>query len=206
MDRDSLADHLTERLMLQDVSLDRSKTEKLVDYLLLLNKWNKAYNLTAVRDPVQMITRHLIDSLTILPFLQGKRFLDVGTGAGLPGMVAAIAVPDTQWVLLDSNFKKTRFLTQAVIELGLDNVQVVHARVEDYRDPSRFDMATSRAVTRLRVLLEQVQHLCHNLLAMKGRVPDDEIEELPDNWRVTVHRLQIAGSQQEERSIILINQ
>jgi 16S rRNA (guanine527-N7)-methyltransferase len=201
--REELLRLLDQALILQDISLGEEVQQKLIDYLQLLERWNKTYNLTAVRDPKTMVTRHLIDSLTILPYLEGKRFIDVGTGAGLPGMVIAIAMPETQWVLLDSNQKKTRFLTQAAIELGLANVEVVHSRIENYKDSRGFDMATSRAVTTLVELLRQVEHLCQNLLAMKGQIPDDELKELPEVYSVAIHQVQLANDP-AERSIILI--
>ncbi len=203
MNKETLLNQLDQALILQDISLDDDVQEKLINYLLLLERWNKTYNLTAVRDLTEMIPRHLIDSLTIMSYLDGKRFIDVGTGAGLPGMVIAIALAETNWVLLDSNQKKTRFLTQVVIELGLKNVEVVHSRIEDYKDEEPFDMATSRAVTTLVALREQVQHLCPNLLAMKGQIPDDELKELPEECSVAIHQLQIAGDP-AERSIIII--
>ena len=174
--KESLVKQLGQELILQDIFLDDEIQNKLIDYLLLLARWNKTYNLTAVRDPKVMVSRHLIDSLTILPYLQGRRFIDVGSGAGLPGLVVAIVLPETNWVLLDSNQKKTRFLTQVMIELGLKNIEIVHSRIEDYSDDEGFDMATSRAVTTLTVLLNQVQHLSQNLLAMKGRIPEDELK------------------------------
>ena len=203
--RDALLNQLDHALVLQDISLDDDVQNKLIDYLLLLERWNKTYNLTAVRDPVEMIPRHLIDSLTIMSYLDGKRFIDVGTGGGLPGMVIAIALPETNWVLLDSNQKKTRFLTQVVIELGLENVEVVHSRIEDYKDEEPFDMATSRAVTTLVALRDQVRHLGPNLLAMKGQIPDDELKELPEECSVAIHTVQVAGDS-AERSIIIIKE
>jgi len=198
-----LLSQFDQALILQEISLDEEVQRKLIDYLLLLERWNKTYNLTAVRDPESMVSRHLIDSLTILPYLDGKRFIDVGTGAGLPGMVSAIAMPETQWVLLDSNQKKTRFLTQVVIELGLGNVEVVHCRIEDYQDNTGFDMATSRAVTTLVELVKQVEHLCQNLLAMKGQIPDDELKELPESCSVSIYQIQIV-TEQVNRTIITI--
>lgn len=203
MNNESLKQKLDYALILQDIALDADVQDRLIDYLQLLVRWNKTYNLTAIRDPEEMISRHLIDSLTILPYLQGQRFIDVGTGAGLPGMVAAIAAPETSWVLLDSNQKKTRFLTQVVIELGLKNVEVVHSRIEAFNDDTRFDMATSRAVTSLLALKEQVQHLCSNLLAMKGKIPDDELKELPESCEASIHQVKVAGDT-AERSIILL--
>ncbi|MFK8068904.1 MAG: 16S rRNA (guanine(527)-N(7))-methyltransferase RsmG [Gammaproteobacteria bacterium] len=204
MDNDALLSQLDHELILQDISLDETAQHKLIKYLDLLIRWNKTYNLTAIRDPKEMVSRHLIDSLTILPYLEGERFIDVGTGAGLPGMVIAIARPDTSWVLLDSNLKKTRFLTQVVIELDLNNVEVVHSRIEDYQNDQKFDLATSRAVTSLSGLLQQVEHLCPNLLAMKGQIPDDEIKELPEDCEVGVFQVQIK-KEEIQRSIITIN-
>ena len=201
--KEALLNQLDQALILQDISLDDDVQDKLIDYLLLLERWNKTYNLTAVRDLEEMIPRHLIDSLMIMSFLDGKRFIDVGTGAGLPGMAIAIALPETNWVLLDSNQKKTRFLTQVVIELGLKNVEVVHSRIEDYKDDGGFDMATSRAVTTLVALQEQVRHLCSNLLAMKGQIPDDELKELPEHCSVAIHQTQVVGDP-AERSILII--
>ncbi len=204
MDNDALLSQLDHELILQDISLDETTQHKLIDYLDLLIRWNKTYNLTAIRDPKEMVSRHLIDSLTILPYLDGKRFIDVGTGAGLPGMVIAVARPETSWVLLDSNQKKTRFLTQVVIELDLNNVEVVHSRIEDYQDDQKFDLATSRAVTSLLGLLKQVEHLCPNLLAMKGQIPDDEIKEIPESCVVGIHQVEVHG-EKIQRSIITIN-
>lgn len=203
MNNEDLKQQLDYALVLQDIFLEDSVQDSLIDYLQLLVRWNQTYNLTAIRDPEEMISRHLIDSLTILPFLKGRRFIDVGTGAGLPGMVAAIAAPDTNWVLLDSNQKKTRFLTQVVIELGLKNVEVIHARIEEFNDGSSFDMATSRAVTSLLALKEQVKHLCSNLLAMKGKIPDDELNELPESCEVVIHQVRVTQDT-AERSIIMI--
>lgn len=203
IDKSALLDQFDHELILQDIFLDVTAQNKLIDYLELLIRWNKTYNLTAVRDPKEMVSRHLIDSLTILPYLEGKRFIDVGTGAGLPGMVVAIARPETNWVLLDSNQKKTRFLTQVVIELGLKNVEVVHSRIEDYESTEVFDQATSRAVTSLLGLLKQVEHLCPNLLAMKGQIPDDEIKELPESCSVGVHQIQVED-EDVQRSIIIV--
>lgn len=186
-----------------DLTLPEETQQRLIQYLLLLEKWNKTYNLTAIRKIEEMVPLHLLDSLRILPFLEGRRFIDVGSGAGLPGLVVAIAAPETQWVLLDSNQKKTRFLQQARIELGLENVEVVHSRIEDYQDAGQFDLAVSRAVATLSTLLAQVHHLCPNLLAMKGQIPEDELKEIPEECMPQVHQVQVPGIE-AQRSIIIL--
>lgn len=159
---------------------------KLIDYLALLVKWNKVYNLTAIRDPRQMVIQHLLDSLAIIPHIDGKRWLDVGSGAGLPGMVLAIVRPDWHVVLLDSNSKKTGFLQQAVIELGLNNVEVRCARVEAFDDPEKYDRIVSRAFTELGDFLRITRHLLAERgrwVAMKG-MPEQELKRLPGDCQV----------------------
>jgi 16S rRNA (guanine527-N7)-methyltransferase len=156
-------------------------------YVQLLLKWNRAYNLTAVRDPAKIVTRHVLDSLTVVPYLCGNRVLDVGTGPGLPGIVLALARPELEYVLLDSNGKKCRFLTQAVTELGLDNTTVVHRRVEEYRPTRAFGTVISRAFSSLAVMLERAGVFVRDdgcILAMKGIYPVVELQELPAGYRV----------------------
>ncbi|TBW56444.1 16S rRNA (guanine(527)-N(7))-methyltransferase RsmG [Marinobacter halodurans] len=161
--------------------------ERLLAFLGLLQKWNRAYNLTAVREPDEMVSRQLLDSLAILPYVKAPAVLDVGAGGGLPGIPLAIACPDRHITLLDSNSKKTRFLTQCVLELGLDNVEVVHARAEDYRPGRPFTQITSRAFTALANLVSWCGHLLADegqFLAMKGQFPEDELAALPFDWRL----------------------
>lgn len=158
---------------------------RLAAYLALLERWNRAYNLTAVRDPDAMVVRHLLDSLSILSWIEGPRVLDVGSGAGLPGIPLAIARPEATFCLLDSNGKRTRFLNQAVAELKLQNVQVVRSRVEDYQPDSLFNSIVSRAFATLAELLANAGRLCApdgRLLAMKGVFPDDELARLPPDY------------------------
>jgi 16S rRNA (guanine527-N7)-methyltransferase len=171
--------------------------ERLLGYLALLVKWNRAFNLSAVREPQEMVPRHLLDSLAILPWVQGERLLDVGSGAGLPGIPLAIARPELRVVLLDSNGKKTRFLRQAQLELGLANVEVIEGRVEAYVPPTPFDIITSRAFAQLKAFIDLTAPLLApsgRWLAMKGRLDENELTELGvETVKLQVHRLTVPG-------------
>ncbi|MGB1090947.1 MAG: 16S rRNA (guanine(527)-N(7))-methyltransferase RsmG [Oceanobacter sp.] len=169
------------------VNLSDSETGQLMSYLSMLIKWNKAYNLTAIRDPEKMISLHLLDSLIVHRHLSGQRVLDVGTGPGLPGIVLAIMNPEHQFTLLDSNGKKTRFLFQVVTSLGLKNVTIVNDRVEAFRPDSPFDTITSRAFASLLDMVNWCHHLLSaegEFLAMKGQYPKQEIDDLPPGFKV----------------------
>ena len=176
--------------------------EKLIAYLQLMLKWNKAYNLTAIRELDSMVIRHLLDSLSILPFINQSPVLDVGTGAGLPGIPLALCLPDYQFVLLDSNGKKTRFLTQAKIELGIENIEVIHSRIEDYKPDFRFEMITCRAFAALNSILDLTQHLVTSstrVMAMKGK---EEMPELAEGYaQLAQHELQVPWLDEERRLI-----
>ena len=171
--------------------------DRLLDYLALLVKWNRAFNLTAVRDPEQMLYRHLLDSLAILPWVQGARLLDVGSGAGLPGIPLALARPQLQVVLLDSNGKKARFLRQAKLELDLGNVEVAETRVEAYGAEPRFDSIVSRAFASLGDLVRLTEPLLAptgRWLAMKGRLDENELAEVhKKRYQLHCHRLTVPG-------------
>ncbi|MFC4257697.1 16S rRNA (guanine(527)-N(7))-methyltransferase RsmG [Marinobacter lacisalsi] len=199
---------LSDGLKTMDTGLDAGQQEKLLAFLVLLNKWNRAYNLTAVREPGQMVPRQLLDSLTLLPFLSADRVLDVGAGGGLPGIPLAIARPEIAFTLLDSNSKKTRFLTQCVLELQLDNVEVIHGRAEDCQPDEPFRQITSRAFTALPNLVAWCGNLLADagqFLAMKGQFPDDEVSQLPSDWQVGArHRLDYPGCD-GERHLLCIN-
>jgi len=181
----------------EDLGLDLETQAQagLLDYLALIDKWNRVFNLTAVRDPRQMLSHHLLDSLAVLPHLHGVRVLDVGSGPGLPGIPLAIACPERRFTLLDSNGKKTRFMRQAAIELGLSNVEVIHARVENYHPPEGFDTVISRAFASITDFVTLAGPHCRQggrLLAMKGRYPADELDALPGGFQVAaVHRLDV---------------
>ena len=164
-----------------EIEADDQQMRQLIDYLALLLKWNKAFNLTAIRSPSQMVSRQLLDSLSILTLVKGPNVLDVGTGAGLPGIPLAIMRPYLSFVLLDSNGKKARFVNQARLELKLDNLQVVHDRVESYQAPEPFQTITSRAFASLDDMLRSSKHLLANggqWLAMKGQKPTSETKLL----------------------------
>jgi 16S rRNA (guanine527-N7)-methyltransferase len=162
---------------LQSLNLSQAedKVEQLLGFIKLMEKWNKAYNLTAIRDRDAMVRLHLLDSLAIVPFIEGKRVIDIGTGAGLPGIPLAIYLPEIDFTLLDSNAKKTRFVQQAILELKLKNVSVCHNRVEQYHPEKSFDTVITRAFAGLSDIVEMTAHLLSKdgvLLAMKGQIPD----------------------------------
>jgi 16S rRNA (guanine527-N7)-methyltransferase len=205
--QDSLLDKLAEGLAALPLDLNDQVQHQLIDFLHLLVKWNRAYNLTAVRQPEQMVTRHLLDSLVIGPYLQGPRVLDVGTGAGLPGIPLALAYPDCQFTLLDSNGKKIRFVTQVVAELGLVNVDVVQSRVEAYQPAGRFDTITARAYSSIEELVEQTAHLLAEggqYLVMKGAYPVAEIEAMPSGYNLeAIHQLEVPKLDAERHLLII---
>lgn len=187
--------------------LDDKQQNTLIKYVELLNKWNKTYNLTAVRKSEQMVTRHLLDSLSICPYIRGKHILDVGTGAGLPGIPLAVIFPDRQFTLLDSNNKKTRFVIQAVSELELPNVDVVQSRVEEFESEVLFDTIISRAYSAIGDMVKQTSHLLASdgvFLAMKGANPIAEIDELSSNYTIEEsHVIKVPGLE-EERHLLEI--
>ena len=181
----------------------------LLDYLALLARWNAAYNLTAIRDPREMLAKHLLDSLAMQPFVRGLATLaDLGTGPGLPGIPLAIATPGLQVTLVESNGKKARFLREAVRQLGLANVDVAEARIEAFRPDTRFDAITARALATLPLILELGGHLPGpdgKLLAMKGVLPAEEIAALPAGWRVaSVHPLRVPGLPAERHLVEIV--
>jgi len=188
-------------------TLPAGATDSLLDFLRLLEKWNKTFNLTAVRDPMEMVPRHLLDSLSIRPWLAGGRIADVGSGAGLPGIPLAIAESGRRFVLIDSAAKRTRFMTQAAATLGLTNVEIIHSRSQDYRPDSGFDTVISRAFASLADFAAAAGHLAKpdgRLLAMKGRYPGDEIAQLPAGWQAKrVESLTVPGLAAERHVVVL---
>jgi len=164
-----------------NLNISDEKIDQLLGFIKLIEKWNKAYNLTAIRDREEMARLHILDSLAIAPHIEGKRVIDIGTGAGLPGIPLAICLPEIDFTLLDSNAKKTRFVQQVVLELKLKNVEVLHSRVEDYHPEKTYDAVLTRAFADLSDIVKLTAHLLAKngvLLAMKGQNPDTELAEI----------------------------
>ncbi|HJP05410.1 MAG: 16S rRNA (guanine(527)-N(7))-methyltransferase RsmG [Chromatiales bacterium] len=191
---------------LRDVPVDVELTTKLTTFLGELQRWNKAYNLTAVRDPGAMVSKHIFDSLTALPFVHGKTILDVGTGAGLPGIPLALCLPGCHFVLLDSNGKKIRFVQHAIAELGLTNVEARQSRVEELGNES-FDTIICRAYTSLTGYVQSSGRLVNDsgrLVAMKGKYPQAELDELPAEWGVArLEQVTMPGLEADRHIVVL---
>ncbi|MCU7954883.1 MAG: 16S rRNA (guanine(527)-N(7))-methyltransferase RsmG, partial [gamma proteobacterium symbiont of Bathyaustriella thionipta] len=213
----TLSQSLADGIQQQGLLIEQSKQQKLVQFVELLSKWNKVYNLTSIRQPEEMISLHILDSLVMLPFFKSKvhdnkkltneqsirSVLDVGTGGGIPGIPLAICLPEIDFVLMDARGKKIRFIQTVIAQLGLKNVTAVHSRVEDYQieDEDKFDRIISRAFASLEDMLQFCQHLCQRntqkqgkFLAMKGQIPEEEIAQLPEGFRIeTINELKVSG-------------
>ncbi|WP_394148573.1 16S rRNA (guanine(527)-N(7))-methyltransferase RsmG [Shewanella atlantica] len=183
-----LSAQLDEYLAEMNLSATEQQKKQLIGFVEMLNKWNKAYNLTSIRDPQQMLIRHIMDSLAVSPHLEGDRFIDVGTGPGLPGIPLAIMNPDKSFVLLDSLGKRIRFQKQVQHELGINNISSVESRVEAFEPETKFDGVLSRAFASI----EDMLHWCHHLpadngcyYALKGQLAEDEMAKLPEEFEVT---------------------
>lgn len=188
-----------------NLTLGDEQIDRLLSFIGLIDKWNKAFNLTSIRDQEAMVSLHLLDSLAILPFVAGQTVIDIGTGAGLPGIPLAVCRPDKTFTLLDSNSKKTRFVQQAVLELKLANVQVCHSRVEGFASEQLFDTVITRAFTNLPDMLKKTWHLIAPggvLLAMKGQYPEEELRQIGDD--ATVMTIRVPGIE-AQRCLIQIN-
>ena len=173
---------LEDNLKDSDLVVTREQQHLLINYVLLMHKWNKTYNLTSVRDPRDMVIKHIVDSIVVAPFLDKDRYIDVGTGPGLPGIPLAIMCPDKQFVLLDSLGKRVRFMKQVAYELKIANIQPVQSRVEDFDPDVEIDGVLSRAFASLKDMLHWCQHLVNShgvFIALKGHLPSNELEELP---------------------------
>lgn len=190
-----------------NIQLTDQQSELLLRYLLLFEKWNKAYNLSAVRNVDEMVSRHLLDSLTVLPYIKSKNILDVGTGGGLPGIPLAIIFPDKKITLIDSNGKKTRFLFQVLTELNLKNVSIQNIRVEDFRPKDNFDGIISRAFASLKDMTDYCNHLLTDdgyFYAMKGLYPTEELSAISANYKLCdCFKLHVPG-EESERNLLLI--
>ena len=189
------------------VTLDDARAAQLIRLLDELDDWNQRMNLTAIRERGQQITKHLLDSLAVHQHLRGERIVDIGTGAGFPGLPLAIVNPAAHFTLVDSTAKKLKFVAHVTGSLGIANVETVHTRAEAYKPKERFDCVLSRAVGPVETFVKWSGHLCvggGRLLAMKGRYPTDELTKLPSGWKLAaVHRLNVPGLD-EERHLVEI--
>jgi 16S rRNA (guanine527-N7)-methyltransferase len=203
---EALAQTLTKGLTTLELTLSPERQQLLLDYLALLHRWNRAYNLSGIHTLPDMLNKHILDCLAIVPFVPPGRILDIGTGAGLPGMVLAIALPECQVDLLDSKHKKTIFLQHVVAELGLTNVRVICQRIEDYQADGQYAAIVCRAVATLTEMLHKVRHLWSNntqMLAMKGRYPAAEMAQLDPRWQVQCEPLAIPEDIGERHLVIV---
>ncbi len=207
-DRNAVADVLKQGITQLQLQLDAGQVDKLLDYLALLNKWNSVYNLTSVRDPMQMVTLHLLDSLAAVPAFAGAaNVLDVGAGGGLPGMVLAISRPDMKVSMIDTVHKKTAFLNQVKAELGLGNVTVYTKKVQELEVKTPFDVITSRAFADLSDFVNWSGHLLAQdgqFIALKGTAPADERERLPAPWKVQKLQPLAVPGLEAERHLVFI--
>ncbi len=203
----SLENSLTAGLQAMQLPLSPVQTSRLMDYLSLLQKWNRTYNLTAIREPAKMVSHHLLDSLSIVNHVKAGRLLDVGTGAGLPGIPLAIARPDIRITMLDSNNKKTAFVQQVASELALTNAIVVNERVETWKQIEKFDAIVSRAFSSIRDFVEKTGHLLEEdgeLLAMKGLQPDEEMADLPPGFGIQqLVKLLVPGVEGQRHLVVI---
>ena len=177
------------------LDLSEARCDTLLDYAALIRKWNQTHNLTTIDDPAKMLTHHLLDSLSIARFVVGDRCLDIGSGAGLPGMVMALAYPEQHWTLVESRTKKASFLREAKIRCKAENVTVIATRIEDYRPPENFDTLASRAVSTVADLISMTGHLHHpslRLISMKGIYPEEELSALTPRQRETTEVFPVA--------------
>lgn len=202
-----LADKLKTLLKQTALSVTEQQQQQLVKLVLLINKWNKAYNLTSVRDPQEMLVKHILDSIVVSPYLQGNRFIDVGTGPGLPGLPLAIVNPQKQFVLLDSLGKRISFIRNAIRELGLTNIEPVLSRVEDYHPDHQFDGVLSRAFASLKDMTDWCHHLPKSdglFYALKGLYHEEEVKELNPQFKVkNVIKLEVPELTGERHLVIL---
>ena len=191
------------------ISLTDHQKNQLIAYVDMLNKWNKAYNLTSVRDPNEMLIRHILDSIVVAPHLHGERFIDVGTGPGLPGVPLSIVRPECHFTLLDSLGKRIRFLRQVQHELKLGNIEPVQSRVEDFPAEPPFDGVISRAFASMTDMVNWCHHLpgkTGRFYALKGQLPEDEIAQLPDGYSVEfIEKLRVPQLD-GERHLVVIKQ
>jgi 16S rRNA (guanine527-N7)-methyltransferase len=186
------------------IAVSEQQVKQLLAFIGLIEKWNKTYNLTAIKNRLEMVKLHLLDSLTVLPYLEGQRIVDIGTGAGLPGIPLAICLPQVSFTLLDGNAKKTRFVQQAVLELKLNNVEIIHSRAEDYQPENLFSTVLTRAFAELPAIIESTRHLLTEdgtMLAMKGHCTKAELAQV--TAKKTIIPVHIPGVEAERNLVCM---
>lgn len=197
MPADPLERTLVVGASVQGIALEPEQAAAMLRLIAELREWNQRFNLTGITDPVDMVRKHLLDSLSVQPYLRGTRIADVGTGAGFPGLPLAVINPGREFALIEATGKKARFVRHAADVMGLVNVEVIPARSEEWRGPAPYDIVLTRALGKLADFVRVAGHLCGakgRLLAMKGRRPDAEIAALPSGWKVfAVHEVRIPG-------------
>ena len=203
-----LVDQLNKLIAQSDLKVSDQQITLLVAFVERIHKWNKAYNLTSVRDPQVMLIKHIMDSIVIAPYLDGDHFIDVGTGPGLPGIPLAIMRPDCHFVLLDSLGKRVRFMKQIAFELHITNIEPIHSRVEEFHPAKKFDAVLSRAFASLKDMLHWCQHLVDSkgkFLALKGVLPEDELAGLSDDFKhIRTDKLVVPDLDGERHLVTLI--
>ena len=207
MTRNELQEQLKEGSAALGGNLSPSAVERLVTLIEELERWGRRINLTALREREDIVGRHIMDSLAVRPHLQGNRLIDIGTGAGFPGLPLAICEPARDFVLLDASAKKLSFVRHIVGSLGLQNVDIVHARAEDYAPGERFDTVIARALASTAQLLTLGGHLVGEdgvLLALKGRRPTDELLDVPKDWHPSVMELAVPGLEGHARHVVVL--
>lgn len=189
-----------------NLELPQKAQEEIIEYVELLNKWNKIHNLTAISDPKTILIKHIFDSLAIAPFIIGPDILDFGTGAGLPGIPLALMFPKWNFVLLDSVGKKTTFLSHVVLSLSIKNVKIVNKRIEEFRFDNYFATIVTRATTDIRTIIDKTKHLCAKsgqILVMKGKYPEDELSDITESFES--YRIKVPYLDEERHIIKLLN-
>jgi 16S rRNA (guanine527-N7)-methyltransferase len=204
---EKLSDILAQGVIQLGLDVNQEQQVKLVDYVERIHKWNKAFNLTSVRDPEQMMVKHILDSLSVVPYLSGQNIIDVGTGPGLPGIPLSIVYPQKQFTLLDSLGKRVRFMKQCAFEMKLDNITPIQSRVEEHQPEQAYDIVLSRAFASLKDMLHWCGHLVDSegkFLALKGQYPTDEIADIEQDYHVlSVQSLDIPGLVGERHLVTL---
>lgn len=205
--QNEISDQISSGIQEMGLTVSDNQIAKLTNYVTLFDKWNKAYNLSAIRSVPEMVSRHILDSLSVVPYIQTENIIDVGTGGGLPGIPLAIIFPEKNFTLLDSNGKKTRFLFQVKTQLQLDNVTIENTRVEKYRPEHKFGAVISRAFSNLKDMTDNCHHLLDRqgvFYAMKGIYPEHELSELEKHYKVSAcYPLKVPGEEGQRHLLVL---